>query len=113
MPDTEHVAQVHVEGEASRLSPPRGVQGLCRKLEPGTVRKQPKELCIKEIAGQAPGSGLSLMDNEREQADRGPDGAEHGHLAVSCQLRGGPALWLLYVSPAKSLQARELARWHR
>ena len=58
MPDTENVAQVHVEGEASSLSPPRGMQWLQRKLEPGTVRKQPKELRIKEIASQAPGGSL-------------------------------------------------------
>ena len=44
MPDTEQVAQVHVEGEASCLPPPRGVQGLGRKLKPGTMRKQPKEV---------------------------------------------------------------------
>ena len=58
MPNTEHMAQVHAKEEASRLFPPRGMQGLQRKLEPGTVRKQPKELGIKEIASQAPGGGL-------------------------------------------------------
>ena len=58
MSDPEHMAEVHMEGEASRLPPPRGVQGLRRELEPGTVRKQLEELRIKEVARQAPGGSL-------------------------------------------------------
>ena len=50
--DTEHVAQLHVEGEAPSLSPPRGVQGLFWKLQPGTMRKQPKEVWVQEVARQ-------------------------------------------------------------
>ena len=65
MPDPEHVATVHMEGEASRLSPPRGVQGLCRKLEPGTARQQLKELRIKEVARQAPGENSKPEGNTR------------------------------------------------
>ena len=106
MPDPEHMAQVHVEEEASRLSPPRGMQGLRRELESGTVRQQPKELRIKEVASQAPGGGLvsvmcifpessifllgllavSLMDNEREQANR------TGRVVTGIWLRGPLAL---------------------
>ena len=54
MPDPEHVAQLHVEGEASRLSPPTGVQELFKELKAGTVRKQPKEVWMQEVARQAP-----------------------------------------------------------
>ena len=58
MPDPKHVAQLHVEGEASRLFAPRGVQGLFRELKPGTVRKQPKEVWVQEVARQASGGCL-------------------------------------------------------
>ena len=58
MSDPEHVAQLHVEDEAPRLSPPRGVQWLVRELKPGTVRKQPKEVWVQEVSRQAPGGGL-------------------------------------------------------
>ena len=50
--DTEHVAQLHVEGEAPHLSPPWDVQGLSWELQPGTMRKQPKEIWIQEVARQ-------------------------------------------------------------
>ena len=36
VPDPEHVAQLHMEDEAPRLSPPRGVQWLVRELKLGT-----------------------------------------------------------------------------
>ena len=57
MPNPEHVAQLHVEGEASRLSPPRSVQWLFRELKSGTVRKQPKgpgnsPSCPTEMLGE-------------------------------------------------------------
>ena len=56
--DTEHVAQLHDEGEAPHLFPPRHVQGLFWKLQPSTMRKQPKEVWVQEVTRQAPGSCL-------------------------------------------------------
>ena len=70
MPDTEHMAQVHVEDEASRLSPPRGVQGLCRKLKLGTVRKHPEEIWIQE---SSPSSPRGLLGEHRVRLSIGAD----------------------------------------
>ena len=44
-----HMVQMHAEEEASSLSPPRGVQGLRRELQPGALRKHPEEFRVKKI----------------------------------------------------------------
>ena len=72
MPNPEHVAQLHVEGEASRLFPPRGVQGLCRKLKPGTVDP-----------GSSPSSPRGLLGKRRV------------HLSISAD----PFAWLAGSAP--------------
>ena len=44
-----------ISGRFSRISGPKGRPS---KLKPGTVRKQPKEVWVQEVARQAPGGCL-------------------------------------------------------